>query len=58
MTYPSLVTAMVLARRAAKTATLFTAIDGKNRWESLTRPQLLYLIETAIASLRAMEGSQ
>lgn len=55
--HPPVKAVWVLARPGATTATLFTAVGGKNVSVSLTRAQVLTLLATAAESLRDMEDT-
>ncbi len=52
MSYPKPESVRILYKAGSSTATLFTTIDGKNRYESLTQDQLTWLLQDISEALR------
>ncbi len=52
MKHPQPESVRILYKTGATTATLFTAIDGKNRHETITQDQLCWLLQDISEALR------
>jgi hypothetical protein len=52
VSYPNPESVRIHYKTGSSTATLFTAIDGKNRYESLTQDQLTWLLQDISEALR------